>query len=138
MHAARQCCVLGHSTMSLEGSAAVSHSIDLSFPQMGITIHNPLLSSKRQELLYSFCRHENQGGERGKLSVSLAPEGAEQAAKLCPPTLRLVSTGEHSLPKQTPWGLLLPTACQCPKSCRGSRAKPMEAQSSLPLSKCML
>lgn len=33
-----------------------------------------------------------------------APEGAGLAAKLCPPTMSLVSPGEHSLPKQTPRG----------------------------------
>lgn len=103
-------------------------SIPRNLHRSGKTIHDSLLSSKNHELLHSFCSPENQSGGRGKCSVSLAPTGVGQAAKLCPPTSSLVSTGEHSLPKQTLRGW--DRSCQCSKSRRSSRAKPMEAQSS--------
>lgn len=72
-----------------------------------------------------FAAMKTKVGREGN-APSPAPEGAGQAAKLCPPTSPRVSAGEHSLPKQTPRGR--DRSCLQPannsKSRRSSRAKP--------------
>lgn len=98
----------GDSTASLEVSALIIFfTLLTSIPRNSTGQEKPstIPSSPPRDTNRSihFSAVKTKVGREGN-APSLAPEGAGQAAKLCPPTSPLVSAGEHSLPKQTPRG----------------------------------
>lgn len=111
----------------------IFYSIDLLSKNTSQVRKNPSgspSSPPRDTNLYvNFASLRTKVGREGK-APSMAPGGAGQAAKLCPPTMSLLSPGEHSLLHQT----LLGWDGSCPQP-QHPLQLPREAQSSFSPSK---
>lgn len=99
------------------------YSIDLSSKKTSQVRKNPSGSPssppRDTDHYIHFAAMQTKVGREAKAPFP-APGGAGQAAKLCPPTMPLVSPGEHSLSKQTLQG----RDRSCPQP--ASAQKPLE------------